>query len=1165
MFRIKIQVYYPNVSLETVENDVREAITKARIESDLYRGKSDISACTLRMVVTLKDVISKMSKRSERKAKKKEFQETLRMIEALRNEEMEFLEKRFNLQKYLDQIILDNDLYKMDKDNGDDDEDWPHPLDEKLKKIIDTYYKPQYKKTIARTSSQNINMPGDANQNGPSYRDLFLWAIQTKRFDLADFAFKKLTDPIMTSLVVSYALKTVAEKLPQREHMKKEEYSALSREYEVKGEKIVSIAYSQSRLDANGLLRDPHKDWRKFTCLDMAIKAKAKIFLSNDCCQDTLRKMWFGKINHKEGSVKVYTVIPFYWAIANTEWIQIGNTKITETSASARGQGCMNYFSNCKAFYSAPVTKFGMHTVSYAMFLMLYAYVMIFCPLGDHFDLTDILLHVWILTIFMEITRQMFSLYRHGHAFRRVDHFLEWKSTSRNKLSMITIVTLIAAFCCRWFDKSVLVSRFLYGVNYFLFTIRALRLYTGSKTLGPMVSMIKHMFFRTLEFMAVFIIFVIGYGVAVQGFLARHSGESLSFGVFVDVFYRPYFQTFGELFIEDLPGAADDDVDPRTAITIMYTILLAIYLFLGNVLLLNLLIAIFSRDVERVQAESLELWKFESYVLHQEFARKPILPPPLSPIVYLYWLIKYIFRKCRKCCCKNKVSPVKKQQSERLRRFHKACLKHYLSNEKDKLHNSIDARTKRLETASKELRVQNEKIVEKASKIGDSTIGIGNRTRRIKKRAANIKEDTAQLVIRQEDVAGKMQSLEQHIEEWESDGRKISALVERQQDDVGELKNRLIDDYFATLSPRIEEMNQMLVSINKRFQDDSNNDSDTQNGNDSLSQVHPDATGDDGSAIKEIQESLNVVHSFLQRIEQSLENRAPRRHLSGADSGLAESQSFSSNLYENIAEDPSNRPQSETPDGKSLLDSGYHGHVEDAPHVTRMETPDDKSPINGDRHVDIPDGMRSESPDDKSKINSSNLVSLVVEDAEPRTSTPIKGRAMTRRRLEDDFTRVANNATTNDPENHDRDNHGRAVAGDKMTPNSDVISNPVVETARSVTKRQHGGDNRNEQKKQRQKLYRRDSSSSSSSDSEELSRQRNSKRRPRPAIRKRETNRNLDTVDITPALRQRMKSSPILASIHYYWGIGPSGNIEMIGRVKSAPRMNQFSEHYSKY
>ncbi|XP_077989938.1 transient receptor potential cation channel subfamily M member-like 2, partial [Glandiceps talaboti] len=785
-----IQVYDPEVDIKAknkkgIATSIHEAIVRAYVKWQLHMADNEVDryklnrrykanpaiqptidmnmnklldfnqSCSLPVSISIKELQEiRMNKR-----KKQELERRSLMTHALRNQSTEciskLIEEGYTMNEYLSQDTLETELYGKDL-HRTADVDWPHTCDTKLRNTINKYYTPNFKKNSEKVTSNTLDK---SNRLGPYFRDIFLWAITTNRLDLAEYAWMQLDDPIMTSLLVSYVLKSVADKLSHREQKKQDQYLELSRQYEEKATHLIAIAYTQDSSEASKLLQERHQNWRRLTCLQLAIQSKAKMFLSHDCCQDTLRKMWFGKMNIQENSKKVYLTIPFYWLVASFGWIQFDDE--LEQMGITLTTKFTNHWRRCRAFYQAPVTKFGTNVVMLAMLLILYAYVIIFCHLGRNFDIPDVLVHGWIATYFTEIFREMFQFHHRSQCINRLQHFLEWQKVTWNRLAILTIATAMGSFCLRWFPETMIASRFLYAVNYFLFALRILRLYTASKTLGPMVNMIKQMFFRTLEFTMVFIIFLLGYGVAVQAFLARYSGRSFSFFVFVDVFYKPYFQTFGELFVDDLAGVDEDSGSPKTTTSILYTTLLAVHLFIGNVLLLNLLIAIFSRDIERVQEQSQEVWKFEQYLLHQEFERKPVFPPPLSIFVNIFWIGKYIIKKCRQCqSCGERKGRRRHQQNQHLKNFNRNCLSQYIAYEKQRLHNSIEARTERLEEASQNLQRQNELITkttemidsrsshlgEKASHIESTTGGIKRRTRRIRRGTDVIKQRTNYLV-----------------------------------------------------------------------------------------------------------------------------------------------------------------------------------------------------------------------------------------------------------------------------------------------------------------------------------------------------------------------------------------------------------------------------------
>ncbi|XP_070569912.1 transient receptor potential cation channel subfamily M member 1-like [Ptychodera flava] len=416
---------------------------------------------------------------------------------------------------------------------------------------------------------------GDSNQL--SFRNIFLWAIETRRFDLAEFAFAKLQeDAIITSLVVSIAFRKVAETMPSQRHTENEKYMTLSREYERKATRLIEIAHEQDPGEVENILEHKHKHWRNFTCLKVAIRGKAKVFLSLDVCQKTLRKQWYGHIDTIHFEKTVMLVAPFYWLVACSDCIKVDiseepsgreepdtnnanrstwqpedgalqyerqrqNKGSTDTKMTAR-DNVVRYFKKCKAFYSSPIANFTSHCVSYVMFLLLYACVLTLSHLDSTFPLADFVAHVWILAILIEIARAMFNLYYPEQNFSHRKHFKEWSKFTLNRLAMAAMVTSIVAFLCRWFTATRLLGRICYGINYALFAFRILRLYSATKLFGPWVSMIKQMLFTTLRFTVIIMVFLVGYGVAIQALLGEHSGEGISFLAIRDIFYKPYFK-----------------------------------------------------------------------------------------------------------------------------------------------------------------------------------------------------------------------------------------------------------------------------------------------------------------------------------------------------------------------------------------------------------------------------------------------------------------------------------------------------------------------------------------------------------------------------------------------------------------------------------------------
>ncbi|WAR22947.1 TRPM3-like protein, partial [Mya arenaria] len=83
---------------------------------------------------------------------------------------------------------------------------------------------------------------------------------------------------------------------------------------------------------------------------------------------------------------------------------------------------------------------------------------------------------------------------------------------------------------------------------------------------------------------------------------------------------------------------------------IVVPILLGIYMIIANVLLLNLLIAMFSYTFSSVQDKSDIHWCYQRCLLVEEFGNKPFLVPPLNVLYHVTLLLKYLFKMIQ---CKN--------------------------------------------------------------------------------------------------------------------------------------------------------------------------------------------------------------------------------------------------------------------------------------------------------------------------------------------------------------------------------------------------------------------------------------------------------------------------------------------------------------------------------
>ena len=72
--------------------------------------------------------------------------------------------------------------------------------------------------------------------------------------------------------------------------------------------------------------------------------------------------------------------------------------------------------------------------------------------------------------------------------------------------------------------------------------------------------------------------------------------------------------------------------------------LMVIYIVILNILLVNLLVAIFSNTYSEVETESDKIWKFLQYSLIKEYFYRPFLSTPFTIVYHIYDFLFKIFR-----------------------------------------------------------------------------------------------------------------------------------------------------------------------------------------------------------------------------------------------------------------------------------------------------------------------------------------------------------------------------------------------------------------------------------------------------------------------------------------------------------------------------------------
>jgi len=174
------------------------------------------------------------------------------------------------------------------------------------------------------------------------------------------------------------------------------------------------------------------------------------------------------------------------------------------------------------------------------------------------------------------------------------------------------------------------------------------------------------------SFVFILAIIIVAYGVATFSLKYPNTKDDKDgYHTVIDgTILKPYWQVYGEMTFLEEPSLDDEKCFtdqnkieegeqrcPRnelfnTPLWIEYAG--AIYMILANVLLLNLLIALFASSYTKIEERSDELWKYQRSILVVEYRDKYILPAPFSIFFELYYLFGRLNSALKKYICMRK-------------------------------------------------------------------------------------------------------------------------------------------------------------------------------------------------------------------------------------------------------------------------------------------------------------------------------------------------------------------------------------------------------------------------------------------------------------------------------------------------------------------------------
>ncbi|XP_072290263.1 transient receptor potential cation channel subfamily M member 3 isoform X11 [Eucyclogobius newberryi] len=417
-------------------------------------------------------------------------------------------------------------------------------------------------------------------------------------------------------------------------------------------------------------------------------------------------------------------------------------------------------------FYNAPIVKFWFHTLAYVGYLMLFNYIVLV-----KMDLwpspQEWFVIAYIFTNGIEKMREIL-MSEPGKLLQKVKVWLQeyWNITD-----LMAILIFSVGMVLRLQEPPFMsYGRVIYCVNIIYWYIRLLDIFGVNKYLGPYVMMIGKMMIDMMYFVIIMLVVLMSFGVARQAIL--NPNEDPSWMLARNIFFMPYWMIYGEVFADEIdhmhsrkfqqrqnekvwsglainnmrthggwrssgpshfpqsshtPTPCGQNVTTGDGVVVtlppcktgawIIPAIMACYLLVANILLVNLLIAVFNNTFFEVKSISNQVWKFQRYQLIMTFHERPVLPPPLIIFSHITMVLKHLCCRWRKPDDDERDYGLKlfitEDELKKVHDFEEQCIEEYFREKDDHFHSSNDERirvtSERVENMAMRLEEVNER------------------------------------------------------------------------------------------------------------------------------------------------------------------------------------------------------------------------------------------------------------------------------------------------------------------------------------------------------------------------------------------------------------------------------------------------------------------------
>ncbi|CAF0954182.1 unnamed protein product [Adineta steineri] len=528
-------------------------------------------------------------------------------------------------------------------------------------------------------SDENKDMKDLLEKNKLS-RDLFLWAVFMDMPEMAKILLIHQQSRICAALIASAIFKRYS-KLSLTVDLK-EKFKNQADDFGKYAADFINDCYKYNERSACELLLRQIPLFGNITCMQIAISSENIQLVGTACFDQTLTQVWYNKLSMKNNQTltrpaQLLSIMTFGLLAPVTIPYRKKEIDMQDISLSTRG---INYYADKESteskepaknkepiknefkkywtrfyhFHGSPFIRMCYHFISYIWFLLVFSYMMLY-ELNNPDTLgiphwTEIYVIITVSTMFCEEIRKL----THEYKYRMIE---QWGSTGSTILTVLTNIFYIAPYLLFYLglifryagydDKIFTAGRIIWAFDLELWYLGSLRFVVALKSVGPKLFMLKNMLRDLAAFFYMIFIAIAAYGVVSRALILYQQIPFTGSDIFRSIFYEPYWFIYGDVSDKDLlDQIISNGTQSLVAEATATHVLLAFHMLFINILILNLLIAVFTDTIDKVKENTEFYWRYQRYsFICEYFEQPPCAYPPLIVFSHIMLLARYIYSK----------------------------------------------------------------------------------------------------------------------------------------------------------------------------------------------------------------------------------------------------------------------------------------------------------------------------------------------------------------------------------------------------------------------------------------------------------------------------------------------------------------------------------------